>query len=81
MWDNLNRTYSLNRGHMGMPRLPEARRSRAVVAWIETSLADRADVLAARNDRTRSWVIRQALTEYLQHQDLAGGAASDGQVA
>jgi predicted transcriptional regulator len=40
------------------------------MTWIETSLSDLVDELAARRDVSRSWIMRRALIEYI---DREGG--------
>lgn len=53
----------------GQPRLPGHQlRKKALLAWAEESLVDEADELASRMDVSRSWVVRRAVIEYLEHE-------------
>jgi|HubBroStandDraft_3_1064219.scaffolds.fasta_scaffold1747188_1 predicted transcriptional regulator len=53
----------------GRPRLPGVQpREKSIVTWTETSLCDQVDVVARQKDVSRSWIVRQALAEYLAHE-------------
>jgi hypothetical protein len=57
---------------MAVPRLPTTRAARRpVTAWVDVLLADDADVLAERKGRSRSWILREALTEYVAKEKQA----------
>ena len=43
--------------------------SRVITAHIPTELAERIDLLAERSDRSRVWVIKQALEAWVEQDD------------
>ncbi len=44
--------------------------ARVVTANLPAELVSRLDVIAERIDRTKSWIVRQALTEWLAEEEL-----------
>lgn len=43
--------------------------TRVITAHIPSAIAERIDLLAERNDRSRVWVIKQALEAWLDQED------------
>ena len=52
-----------------MKNADQAHNSRVVTANLPVELAKKLDTVARRMDRTRSWIIRQALAEWLAEED------------
>jgi predicted transcriptional regulator len=43
--------------------------SRVLTAHVPTDLADKVDEAAARLDRSRAWIVKQALTAWLEREE------------
>ena len=52
-----------------MKNADDAHNSRVVTANLPIELAEKLDTVARRIDRTRSWIIRQAVAEWLAEED------------
>lgn len=44
-------------------------KTRSVTAHVPLELADRIDLLAERLERSKNWIVKQALTDWLDHEE------------